>query len=36
VIEAGPAQEVFGRPADERTKQFISTLTAQHPDVGMR
>lgn len=30
VVEAGPAQQVFGKPRDERTKRFISTLTAQH------
>ncbi|WP_240233021.1 amino acid ABC transporter ATP-binding protein [Devosia lacusdianchii] len=36
VIEAGPAQAVFGRPEDERTRQFISALTAQHPDLAMR
>lgn len=29
VVEAGPAQQVFGSPQDERTKRFISTLTAQ-------
>lgn len=30
VVEAGPAQQVFGSPADERTKTFISSLTAQY------
>jgi len=30
VVEAAPAHEVFGAPRDERTKRFISTLTAQH------
>ncbi|KFC70632.1 Histidine ABC transporter, ATP-binding protein HisP [Devosia sp. LC5] len=34
VVEAGPAKTVFGRPGDERTKRFISTLTAQHPELG--
>lgn len=29
VVEAGPAARVFGQPADERTRRFISTLTAQ-------
>jgi L-cystine transport system ATP-binding protein len=29
VVEAGLAEEVFGAPADERTRRFISTLTAQ-------
>jgi cystine transport system ATP-binding protein len=29
IVEAGPAREVFGAPARERTKQFISSLTAQ-------
>lgn len=28
VVEAGPASQVFGKPADERTRRFISTLTA--------
>jgi L-cystine transport system ATP-binding protein len=30
VVEAGPARQVFGNAMDERTKRFISTLTAQH------
>lgn len=30
VIEAGPAKAVFGNPRDERTKIFISSLTAQY------
>jgi cystine transport system ATP-binding protein len=29
IVEAGPARQVFGAPADERTKRFVSTLTAQ-------
>jgi cystine transport system ATP-binding protein len=29
VVEAGPTSTVFGHPADERTRRFISTLTAQ-------
>ena len=29
VVEAGPAQAVFGAPKDARTKRFIATLTAQ-------
>ena len=29
IVEAGPAQQVFGAPRDERTKRFVSTLTAQ-------
>lgn len=29
IVEAGPAQQVFSAPKDERTKRFISTLTAQ-------
>ena len=29
IVEAGPARQVFSAPADERTKRFISTLTAQ-------
>ncbi|QYO75772.1 amino acid ABC transporter ATP-binding protein [Devosia salina] len=29
VVEAGPARQVFGAPADPRTRTFISTLTAQ-------
>jgi len=28
VVEAGPAQEVFQNPHDERTRKFISVLTA--------
>jgi cystine transport system ATP-binding protein len=28
IVEAGPARQVFGAPRDERTKLFISTLTA--------
>ena len=28
IIESGPAAQVFGSPRDERTKRFISTLTA--------
>jgi cystine transport system ATP-binding protein len=29
VIESGPARQVFGAPAKGRTKQFVSSLTAQ-------
>ena len=29
IVEAGPARQVFSAPVDERTKRFISTLTAQ-------
>jgi cystine transport system ATP-binding protein len=29
IVEAGPARKVFGAPAKQRTKQFISSLTAQ-------
>ena len=29
VVEAGAAQQVFGSPASERTRRFVSTLTAQ-------
>jgi len=29
IVEAGPAQNVFGHPKDERTKRFIATLTGQ-------
>jgi cystine transport system ATP-binding protein len=29
IVEAGPAKQVFSTPKDERTKRFISTLTAQ-------
>jgi cystine transport system ATP-binding protein len=28
VVEAGPARQVFGSPEDERTRRFISTLSA--------
>jgi len=34
VVEAGPVRQVFGEPRDERTKRFITTLTAQHPDLS--
>ena len=27
IVEAGPAGQVFGAPADERTKRFVSVLT---------
>lgn len=30
VVEAGPAAAVFGSPQEDRTKRFVSTLTAQH------
>ncbi|WP_108460895.1 amino acid ABC transporter ATP-binding protein [Devosia naphthalenivorans] len=29
IVEAGSARQVFSAPVDERTKRFISTLTAQ-------
>ncbi|HEY4200270.1 MAG TPA: amino acid ABC transporter ATP-binding protein [Devosiaceae bacterium] len=29
IVEAGPARQIFSAPSQERTKQFISTLTAQ-------
>jgi cystine transport system ATP-binding protein len=29
IVEAGPAQQVFGDPVKARTKQFVSSLTAQ-------
>lgn len=29
VVEAGPARQVFGSPNADRTKRFVSTLTAQ-------
>jgi cystine transport system ATP-binding protein len=29
IVEAGPAKQVFSTPKDERTKRFVSTLTAQ-------
>jgi cystine transport system ATP-binding protein len=28
IVEAGPARAVFGAPTKERTRQFISSLTA--------
>jgi L-cystine transport system ATP-binding protein len=28
IVEAGPARQVFGSPTEERTRRFISTLTA--------
>jgi len=28
IVESGPARDVFGAPREERTKRFISTLTA--------
>ena len=35
VVEAGPARQVFEAPVDERTKRFMSTLTAQSaPSAG--
>jgi cystine transport system ATP-binding protein len=34
VIEAGPAGQVFGAPVDERTRRFISILTANGPAGG--
>ncbi|SMQ71926.1 amino acid ABC transporter ATP-binding protein, PAAT family [Devosia lucknowensis] len=30
VVEAGEARQVFGSPSDERTRTFISSLTAQY------
>lgn len=29
IVEAGPARQVFAQPQQERTKRFVSTLTAQ-------
>ena len=29
IVEAGPARQVFGAPAEARTKRFVATLTAQ-------
>jgi len=29
IVEAGPARQVFGAPSRERTKRFVSSLTAQ-------
>ncbi|MET0437125.1 MAG: amino acid ABC transporter ATP-binding protein [Devosia sp.] len=29
VVEAGPSQQVFGAPQDDRTRRFVSTLTGQ-------
>lgn len=34
VVEAGSSAAVFGQPRDDRTKRFISTLTAQHSDLA--
>lgn len=34
VVEAGEAQEVFGAPKDQRTRRFVSTLTAQHAHLS--
>ena len=29
IVESGPARQVFGAPADPRTRRFVSTLTGQ-------
>jgi cystine transport system ATP-binding protein len=29
IVEAGPARQVFGAPVKDRTRQFVSSLTAQ-------
>ena len=34
VVESGPASQVFGNPADPRTKTFISSLTAQYQPLA--
>ena len=34
VVEAGSAQDVFSAPKDQRTKRFVSTLTAQHSHLS--
>jgi cystine transport system ATP-binding protein len=34
VVEAGPARQLFSAPSRNRTKQFISTLTAQELPQG--
>jgi L-cystine transport system ATP-binding protein len=34
IVEAGPARQVFTAPMQERTKRFISTLTAQATTPG--
>ena len=31
VVEAGPSQQVFGAPQDDRTRRFVSTLAGQSP-----
>jgi cystine transport system ATP-binding protein len=30
IVETGAARTIFGAPAQERTKRFISTLNAGH------
>ena len=30
VVETGPAREIFTKPAQERTKRFVSSITAPH------
>ena len=30
VVETGPAQQIFSKPTQERTKRFVSTITAPH------
>lgn len=34
IVEAGPARQVFGSPAQDRTRRFISTLTAHAAAPG--
>jgi L-cystine transport system ATP-binding protein len=34
IVEAGPAGQVFGSPGEERTRRFISTLTAHAAAPG--
>jgi cystine transport system ATP-binding protein len=34
IVEAGPARQVFTAPARERTKRFVSSLTAQGAHAG--
>lgn len=30
VVETGPAQQIFGKPTQERTKRFVSSIAAPH------
>jgi len=34
IVEAGPARQVFGAPARDRTKRFVASLTAPQPQGG--